>query len=148
MSFFFLIHAPPSSTLLHPYQIELVTLQPVCPASPFFLAFLYTNQAVSFPAHCGLQEHRDAVLLCAISMLSSSRFQKHTGRVLVLCKGVAKSSKPSSQEVFIHCCCFSPSHILLSKPGFKQQGVITTHTQTFLRHSNLYNNHTVHLVYK
>lgn len=54
----------PFTPSIHPYQMQLVTLQPVCPASSFFLAFLYTKQVVSFPAHCSLREHREMLCYC------------------------------------------------------------------------------------
>lgn len=66
---------PPHSTALpvplpgsNPYQMQLVAVQPVCPASAGLFTKLYTLQLVTFPAHCGLQEDRKVDLNVATSL--------------------------------------------------------------------------------
>lgn len=44
------------------YQVQLVTLNPLRPATSLLLAFLHALQLVPFPAHCGLQRKRVLLL--------------------------------------------------------------------------------------
>lgn len=44
------------------YQVQLITLDPLGPATPLFFALLHTLELVPVPAHCGLPSKKPTVV--------------------------------------------------------------------------------------
>ena len=89
------------------YQVQLVTLNPLGPATSLLLALLHTLELVPVPAHCGLRSQKPRLSVWSQQPLGAGGGAAPTWRIQGALKSISLQ-KICSLILLVH-------HVLLSK---------------------------------